>query len=136
VRVTTDTNGNKVGEQGHYPYGEEWYMTNTTTHYVFTNYHRDHESGNAPFASRMRLRDDYALHRFHVNRPGRFSAIDPMPRRGTNPQSLNRYSYSQNDPIGREDLSGMLDNLVCGPLEERADRAASRSPLSPPCSLR
>jgi hypothetical protein len=31
VRLTTDANGNKVGEQGHYPYGEEWYMTNTTT---------------------------------------------------------------------------------------------------------
>jgi RHS repeat-associated protein len=94
-----------VGEQGHYPYGEEWYMTNTTTHYVFTNYHRDDESGN-----------DYALHRFNVNRLGRFSAVDPMPRRGTSPQSLNRYSYSHNDPIGREDPSGMLDNLVCGPL--------------------
>jgi RHS repeat-associated protein len=133
VRVTTDANGNKVGEQGHYPYGEEWYMTNTTTRYVFTNYHRDDESGNAPFASRMGLRDDYALHRpdvfrdtgrsvlsepdrFHVNRLGRFSAVDPMPRRGTDPQSLNRYSYAHNNPIGREDPSGMLDNLVCGPL--------------------
>jgi RHS repeat-associated protein len=94
-----------VGEQGHYPYGEEWYMTNTTTHYVFTNYHRDDESGN-----------DYAVHRYHVNRLARFSAVDPMPRRGTAPQSLNRYSYSHNDPIGREDPSGMLDNLVCGPL--------------------
>jgi RHS repeat-associated protein len=105
VRVTTNANGNVMGEQGHYPYGEEWHMTNTTTKYVFTSYHRDDESGN-----------DYAMHRYHVNRLGRFSTIDPLPRRGRNPQGLNRYSYAGNDPIGREDPSGMLDNLVCGPL--------------------
>jgi hypothetical protein len=51
-----------------------------------------------------------------VNRLGRFSTIGPLPRRGRNPQGLNRYSYAGNDPIGREDPSGMLDNLVCGPL--------------------
>jgi RHS repeat-associated protein len=105
VRMTTDASGNLMGEQGHYPYGEEWYMTNMTTNYVFTNYHRDDESGN-----------DYAMHRYHVNRLGRFSTIDPLPRRGRNPQGLNRYSYAGNDPTGREDPSGMLDNLVCGPL--------------------
>jgi RHS repeat-associated protein len=91
-------------------------MTNMTTNYVFTNYHRDDESGNASSASRVGLRDDYAMHRYHVNRLGRFSTIDPLARRGRNPQGLNRYSYAGNDPIGREDPSGMLDNLVCGPL--------------------
>lgn len=54
ARVTTDTNGTKVGEQGHYPYGESWYSASTTTKWQFTSYEpfgfaqgrRDSESGS------------------------------------------------------------------------------------------
>ncbi len=51
VRLTTDTSGNLLGQQGHFPFGESWYLTSTTTKWEFTTYERDVESGN-----------DYARH--------------------------------------------------------------------------
>ncbi len=67
VRVTTDTNGNIAGQQAHYPFGESWYASSTTTKWQFTSYERDSESGN-----------DYATVRCFVNRLGRFSSPDPL----------------------------------------------------------
>jgi RHS repeat-associated protein len=95
MRLTMDASGNKVGEQGHFPFGEDWYMTNTTSAQHFTNYERDSESGN-----------DYAIHRFYVNRLARFSSPDPVPGGAQGPQSLDLYSYVANDPWNRADPSG------------------------------
>ncbi len=95
-RVTTDTNGNIVGQQGHYPFGESWYLTNTTTKWQFTSYERDAESGN-----------DYAMARYDVNRLGRFSSPDPLAGSIGDPQSLNRYAYVGNDPINAADPLGL-----------------------------
>ncbi len=41
VRVNTDNSGAILGEQGHYPFGEPWYLINTTTKEQFTTYERD-----------------------------------------------------------------------------------------------
>ncbi len=45
ARVTTDAAGNSIGEQGHYPFGEQWYSTGFTPKQKFTSYERDGESG-------------------------------------------------------------------------------------------
>ena len=95
VRVTTDSSGNKIGEQGHFPFGEQWYASSTTTKYFFTSYERDSESEN-----------DYAQARYHVNRLGRFASPDPMAGSIADPQSLNRYSYTRNFPTGLTDRHG------------------------------
>jgi len=95
VRVTSDSNGNKIGEQGHYPYGELWYATNTTTKFIFTSYERDAESGN-----------DYAMARYYINRFGRFCSADPVMGNPNDPQSWNRYAYVRNDPVNGVDPSG------------------------------
>jgi RHS repeat-associated protein len=95
VRVTTDASGNKIGEQGHYPYGETWYTSNTTSKFIFTSYERDSESGN-----------DYAMARYYINRFGRFSCADPLLGRPSDPQSWNRYAYARNDPVNITDPSG------------------------------
>ena len=95
VRVTTDSNGNKIGEQGHYPYGEQWYAANTTTKFFFTSYERDSESGN-----------DYAMARYYINRFGRFSCVDPVLGQPSDPQSWNRYAYVRNNPVNLVDPSG------------------------------
>lgn len=97
VRVTTDASGNKIGEQGHYPYGEQWYATNTTTKFFFTSYERDPESGN-----------DYAMARFYIARFGRFSCVDPLLGQPPDPQSWNRYVYARNNPINITDPSGQF----------------------------
>lgn len=103
VRLSTDgtpgspTYGQIVGEQGHYPYGEQWYAHNTTTKFFFTSYERDSESGN-----------DYAMARFYINRFGRFSCVDPSLGTPGDPQSWNRYAYARNNPVNISDPSGQF----------------------------
>lgn len=104
MRLTMDTSGNKAGEQGHFPFGEDWYMTNTTSAQHFTNYERDSESGN-----------DYAKHRFYVGRLARFSSPDPLRGGNRGPQSLNLYSYVANDPWNRVDTSGREEIIILPP---------------------
>ena len=94
-RLTTDSGGNKIGEQGHYPFGDSWYSQSTTTKWQFTSYEHDSESGN-----------DYAMMRSYVNRVGRFSSADRLAGSLGDPQSLNRYAYSGDDAINLTDPSG------------------------------
>jgi RHS repeat-associated protein len=96
-RVTTDSSGNVIGQQGHYPFGESWYAASTTTKYQFTSYERDSESGN-----------DYAQARYHINRLGRFSSPDPLSGDIGDPQSFNRYAYVRNMPLNSTDPTGMF----------------------------
>ena len=97
VRLTTDVNGAYAGEQGHYPYGEQWYAHNTTTKFFFTSYERDaSDSGN-----------DYAMARFYINRFGRFSCVDPLLGQPGDPQTWNRYAYVRNNPTNNVDPTGM-----------------------------
>lgn len=94
-RLYTDVNGNDVGEQGTFPFGESWYNNSATSSWVFTTYERDAESGN-----------DYALARSYANINGRFLAPDPLEGGVGDPQSWNRYAYVENDPINLSDPSG------------------------------
>jgi len=95
-RVTTDSSGNVVGQQAHFPFGEDWYASSTTTKFKFTSYERDAESGN-----------DYAMMRTSINRLGRFSSPDLLAGSIINPQSLNRYAYALNSPSNLADPSGL-----------------------------
>lgn len=104
VRVSTDTNGNKLGEQGNFPFGEAWYSTNTTTKWRFASYERDStETGN-----------DYAQARYYINRLARFNSPDPFAGSFALPQSLNRYAYVRNDPINLTDPRGLLIEIPGG----------------------
>jgi len=98
-RIYTDINGNCVGDQGTYPFGEVWYSNNDTgctttasSSWIYTSYERDTESGN-----------DYALARSYASSQGRFFAPDPLEGRVGDPQSWNRYAYVENDPINLSD---------------------------------
>jgi len=97
VRLTTDTSGNALAQQGHYPFGESWYQGSGGTKWQFTSYERDTESGN-----------DYAMFRYHVNRLGRFSSPDPIAGSVADPQSLNRYAYVRNDAVNLADPLGLV----------------------------
>ncbi len=99
-RLVTDSSGNTVAQLGHYPFGESWYNS-TGDKLLFTSYERDSESGN-----------DYALARYHVNRLGRFGSPDPLSGGVSDPQSLDRYVYTRDDPIDFVDPRGLY---VAGP---------------------
>jgi len=100
-RLLTDSSRNVAGQSGHFPFGESWYQTGTTTKWFFTTYERDAESGN-----------DYAQARYYVSRLGRFSASDQLSGRVGNPQSLNHYTYALNDPLNLTDPTGMGPNDI------------------------
>jgi len=127
ARLLTDSSGSILGQQGHFPFGEIWYETGTTSKFKFTTYERDAESGN-----------DYAMARFHVNRLGRFSSPDALAGSNVNPQSLNRYSYVGNDPIRLIDPSGMLCEDTNGqqdPSCQSGENFIQNNPPTPPGEL-
>lgn len=100
--VTDGSSGNVTEQLGAYPFGEMWYNASNNK-LLFTSYERDSESGN-----------DFAMARYSVNRLGRFSSQDKMSGSPLNPQSLNRYAYVANDPIGHVDPLGLCDVVVGG----------------------
>ncbi|MBI1738455.1 MAG: DUF4329 domain-containing protein [Acidobacteria bacterium] len=108
-RVTTNTSGSIVAQNGHFPFGENWFPTTNPDKLKFTSYERDGESSN-----------DYAIARSHINRFGRFSSPDPMEGSIVNPQSLNRYAYVLNNP------SNLTDPLGLDPCDNQ-DRFRSES---------
>jgi hypothetical protein len=60
VRIATDTSGNLIGQQAHYPFGEPWYGSGTLTKWKFATYEQDSESAN-----------NYAMARYNIGRLGR-----------------------------------------------------------------
>ncbi|MGB8521604.1 MAG: RHS repeat-associated core domain-containing protein [Candidatus Acidiferrales bacterium] len=97
IRVNLNTSGGIAGQKGQYAFGEDWYPSSLTNRH-FTTYERDSESSN-----------DNALHRFFVNRLGRFSSTDPIPGGGQNPQKFNLFNYVRNDPVKNTDPDGRFD---------------------------
>jgi len=96
ARINSNGSGSLVGQQGNYPFGQAWYSSSTTTKWRFTSYERDAESNL-----------DYAIFRYDSNRLGRFMSPDPLAGSIRNPQSLNRYSYVNNDPVNLIDPLGL-----------------------------
>jgi len=102
---------NSIGK--YFPYGEDRYSphpanpTNGTE--KFATYTRDAETGL-----------DYAHQRYYTAGLGRFMTPDPYGRSASlgNPQSLNRYPYSGNDPVGSNDPSGLDPGFFFYPIPE------------------
>jgi RHS repeat-associated protein len=81
------------------PYGDGESCTATPTEQLFTGKERDAESGN-----------DYFGARYYASNMGRFMSADPsglLYADPTNPQSLNLYSYGQNNPLINIDPNGL-----------------------------
>jgi RHS repeat-associated protein len=100
-RLVIDSAGNTVEQMGHYPFGDPWYNA-TNDKLYFTTYERDAESSN-----------DYAQARFYRWLLGRFLSPDPLSGSTGDPQSLDRYTYVENNPINFIDPTGM-DGILVG----------------------
>ena len=107
-RAETDSSGNVLRTYGHAPFGESWYETGSADKWKFTSYERDAESGL-----------DYAQFRFYASGQGRFPSADLMAGTLRVPQSMNRYSYSQNDPVNLIDPSGLF--VYCWQMQHSDD---------------
>lgn len=97
TRLITDSNGAVVGTMDHLPFGEDAQTgAGESEKHRFTNYERDSESNT-----------DYAVNRQHSISVGRFLQPDAVSGSLTQPQSLNRYSYSINDSVNLTDPTGL-----------------------------
>jgi RHS repeat-associated protein len=95
VRMITDANGNVAGQQGHYPFGEQWYSSNGSSEWMFTSYQHNPETGL-----------EYAMARYYDPRTATFCSADPAEGNPDDPESWNRYAYARDNPINITDPSG------------------------------
>lgn len=98
ARVETNSSGTSIRTAGSLPFGDAWYETGTASKWKFTSYERDSESGL-----------NYAINRYQSGRLGRFMSPDPYAGSAdiSNPQSMNRYGYVNNDPMDYLDILGL-----------------------------
>ncbi|MGO9317041.1 MAG: RHS repeat-associated core domain-containing protein [Terracidiphilus sp.] len=82
------------------------------TEHHFTGKERDAESGN-----------DYFGARYYASSMGRFMSPDPGPYKWRDPQTLNRYTYTRNNPLKFVDPTGMY--FVIDSENEQARQAIS-----------
>jgi RHS repeat-associated protein len=89
-------------EMRYYPYGEER-TTTAQNEYKFGTYYRD-ETTNV----------DYAMQRNFSSQVGRFLTPDPYRASGgpAAPQSWNRYSYVEGDPVNFNDPEGLMISVA------------------------
>jgi RHS repeat-associated protein len=110
-RMIVDKSGSLAGVKRHdyLPFGEELYAgiggrttqqgyTGDSVRQHFTGYEADGETGL-----------NFAQARYQSPVQGRFTSVDPLMASASvvEPQSLNRYSYVQNDPVNAVDPTGM-----------------------------
>lgn len=107
--VVTGPSGAIVRDTDFYPYGGEAYSSGTdSNHYKFTGKERDSESGLDEFGAR-----------YYASSLGRFMIPDwstrpaPVPYAYIgNPQTLNLYSYVQNNPLRFIDPDGHCWGII------------------------
>jgi RHS repeat-associated protein len=99
----TDRLGSQRDNQAYYPWGEPMGSAQT---------------GDVEFATYWRdmVGQDYANQRYYNSNAGRFYTPDPKGMRAVNfknPTSWNMYSYGTDDPVNRNDPSGLDDDGSC-----------------------
>jgi RHS repeat-associated protein len=100
-RVVANASGTILDDSDFYPYGGERPVTGPSSgnHYKFTGKERDSESGLDDFGAR-----------YYSSQYGRFSSVDLIwvkSDRLLDPQRLNLYSYTRNNPVSLTDPTGM-----------------------------
>jgi RHS repeat-associated protein len=106
----TNSAGAVVYRAEHDPHGQLLLETGSTTLTAnkFTSYERDNSTGL-----------DYANARMYASARGRFTSPDPSGMQyinTRNPESLNRYAYTGNDPVNYIDPTGLVrvfDEDIC-----------------------
>lgn len=108
-RITTDRDGQTISRRDFQPFGEEIATSQRTqglgytddaVRQKFTLYERDIETDL-----------DFAQARMYANRLGRFTTVDPIKMtddRMIDPQQINLYIYTRNNPLNFIDPTGMI----------------------------
>jgi RHS repeat-associated protein len=102
--LVTDVSGNVVETAVYKPFGEFYQRTGVPggNHY-FTGQERDEESGLYYYGAR-----------YYNPEIGRFISADEFVQDAFDPQTLNRYSYTRNNPLIYTDPSGNIFGAILG----------------------
>ena len=105
TRLVLDSSGAVLGRQAHLAFGEEFAESGTQEKHHFTSYEAESETAT-----------NYAVNRQYSQSVGRFGSADPYQANSylVNPQSWNRYSYVENDPIHNVDPLGLVASYPGG----------------------
>jgi len=95
--VETSSAGVLLSTHHYMPFGQEIPVVASTNTRQFTGHERDRDTGM-----------DYMLARYYSSGLGRFMEVDVVGSRVGSPQSWNRYSYVNNNPLRLIDPNGML----------------------------
>jgi RHS repeat-associated protein len=125
-RINTDTSGIVIARHDYMPFGDEIISTGgratsvgyaaDTVRQKFTSKERDIETGL-----------DYFGARYFASTQGRFTSPDPVAGSCWNPQSLNAYSYSWNNPLKLTDPTGMVVSWEDSEAKKKKDETAART---------
>jgi RHS repeat-associated protein len=100
TRIITDPGAGTHFEQTTLPFGTALDSESSgSINRRFTNYDRSASTGL-----------DYATNRFYDSAQGRFTQVDPIGVNSsslTDPQSLNLFAYTENDPVNNSDPDGL-----------------------------
>src|SRR5579859_5296560 len=106
----------------YYPFGgERIWQSNSTNTRKFTSKERDSESGLDNFGAR-----------YDSSSMGRFMSPDPLGGRMIDPQTLNKYSYTRNNPVNLIDPTGLYtcaDQADCKSKQDIAFEKARQQDL-------
>lgn len=120
--VVADAQGTTIEQESdYYPFGGERVITAGTNAYKFTGKERDTESGLDSFGAR-----------FHSSALGRFTSPDAMliaRKQLNNPQDLNLYPYSINNPLRYYDPDGKDWQQVVNDLRTFAQSIYARATI-------
>jgi RHS repeat-associated protein len=117
-RIITDKDGKVFSRRDFLPFGEELNSTHTPQRNINLNYGQD--AIRQKFTSYERDNEtdlDFAQARMYGSKLGRFTAVDPGPFDPLNPQVMNRYVYTINNPLKYMDPDGRKIRLT-GTAEE------------------
>ncbi len=109
-RITTDKDGRVFSRRDFMPFGEELDSTHTAQRDVNLNYGEDGLRQKFTSYERDTETDlDFAQARYYSNQHGRFTTVDPIMlevKRLVDPQAINLYLYTRNNPLKYVDPDG------------------------------
>jgi RHS repeat-associated protein len=104
TRLVTDGAGYRLAVHTYRPFGPEAEGSDTDNERLkFTGHERDSSSGL-----------DYMHARYYNSNAGRFLSVDPVLGEASRPQTWNRYSYVENNPVTMSDPTGKCPWCVGG----------------------
>jgi RHS repeat-associated protein len=111
-RIITGKQGEVLARRDYMPFGEDLFsgIGHRTEEQAYSVYGGEVRQGFAGYLDDRESGLNFAEARMYDSGNGRFTSVDPLASSAdvTDPQSLNRYAYTRNDPVNLNDPTGLF----------------------------